>query len=114
MALGLLSLAVLSACGASAGDAEKAITDQSNERLAEPQCKKFDFDPASYETAFLCSAVQPGGRRIKLMVMYGEKGHDPFILEWPCVSAGTRWRAIRKHPALRCGRPLRGGPSQAR
>src|SRR5512146_1336529 len=103
VALALISLALLSACGASAGDAEQAIVDQSHERLTEPECDEFDFDSASGEKSFLCSAAQPGGRRIKLMVMFGEKGRDPFILEWPCVSAGIRWKAIRGHPALQCG-----------
>jgi hypothetical protein len=99
---------MLSACGVSDGDAEQAITAQSHERLTEPECEDFDFDSASHETTYLCSAAQPGGRRIKLMVMFGEKGRDPFIIEWPCVAAETRWRAIRRHPSLHCGKPLRG------
>jgi hypothetical protein len=111
VALALLSLTMLSACGVSAGDAEQEIIDQSHEHLTEPECNEFDLDSASREKAFLCSAAQSGGRHIKLMVMFGEEGRDPFILEWPCVSAGTRWRAIREHPALRCGKPLRGKSS---
>jgi hypothetical protein len=100
----LLSLGMLSACGTSAGDAEQAITDQSHERLTEPECEEFDRDMA--EKSFECSAANPGGRRIKVMVFFGEEGDETLILEWPCVSAGTRWKAIRRHPALRCGRPL--------
>jgi hypothetical protein len=99
---------MLSACGVSdSSDAEQAITTQSHERLMEPECEKFDFDSASHETTFLCSAAQPGGRRIKLMVSFGEGGRDPLILEWPCVSAALVWKEIRRNPALRCGKPLR-------
>lgn len=101
----LLSLGMLSACGVSAGDAEQAITDQSHERLTEPKCEEFDRDMG--EKSFECSAANPEGRRIKVMVFFfGEEGDETSVLEWPCVSAGTRWKAIRKHPELRCGRPL--------
>lgn len=100
-----LSLGMLSACGTSASDAEQAITDQSHERLAEPDCEEFDRDMA--EKSFECSAANPAGRRIKVMVFFfGEDGGETAVIEWPCVSAGTRWKAIRKHPALRCGRSL--------
>jgi hypothetical protein len=105
--LALLSLAMLSACGVSAGNAEQAITDQSHGRLTEPECE--EFDRGLGEKTFDCSAAQPGGRRIKLLVTLPEPGseiHETLILEWPCLSAGTRWQAVRKHPALRCGKPL--------
>lgn len=102
----LLSLGVLSACGTSVGDAEQAITDQSHGRLMEPECEEFDRDMD--EKSFECSAANPGGRRIKVMVDFDEEADEALILEWPCVSAGTRWKAIREHPALRCGRPLLG------
>jgi hypothetical protein len=105
-ALALGSWAVLSACAASAGDGEQAIVDQSHGRLTEPECEEFDTDTASLEKSFECSAAQPGGRRIKLMVFFAEKGRDLLVLEWRCISAGTRWKAIRRHPALRCGKPL--------
>ena len=109
MALALLSLTVLSACGVSTGDAEQAITDQSHERLTEPECEEFDRDLG--EKTFECSAAQPGGRRIKLMVTLPLKEsemRETLVLEWPCLSAGTRWKALRRYPALRCGKPLRG------
>jgi hypothetical protein len=101
----LFALTMLSACGTSAGDAEQAITDRSHERLTEPECEEFDRDMG--EKSFECSAANPGGRRIKVMVSFGdEEGGETLILEWPCVSAGTRWKALREHAALRCGRPL--------
>jgi hypothetical protein len=100
---------MLSACGTSAGDAEQAITDQSHERLTEPACQEFDRDMA--EKSFECSAANRGGRRIKIMVFFGGERDEALILEWPCVSAGTRWRAIQSHPAMRCGKRLPGSPS---
>jgi hypothetical protein len=104
--LAFLSLATLSACGVAAGDAEQAITDHSHGRLSEPECDEFDTD--FEETSFECSAARPGGHRIKLTVDFSGKGGDPLILEWPCLSAGMRWKATQK-PALRCGRPLPQG-----
>jgi hypothetical protein len=111
IALALVSLTVLSACGVSADDAEQAITDQSHERLTEPECEEVDRD--FEEETFVCSAAQPDGRRIKLQVWVNEKRDEPEIsvIEWPCLSAETPWRPIRRNPALRCGRPLSGASS---
>jgi hypothetical protein len=100
-----LSLALLTACGVSAEDAERAITDQSNGDLTEPECDKFDTDFG--ERTFECSAAERDGRRIKLMVSFMEKSESPLIVEWPCLSADARWKAISKHPALRCGEPVK-------
>jgi hypothetical protein len=101
----LLSLGMFSACGASTGDAEQAIIDKSHERLTEPKCEEFDRDMG--EKSFECSAGNSEGRRIKVMVFFfGEEGSETSVIEWPCVSAETRWKAIRRHPELRCGRPL--------
>lgn len=101
----LFSLGMLSACGTSAGDAEQAIVDRSDERLTEPNCEEFDRDLD--EKSFECSAANPGGRRIKVMVFFsGEEGDGTLVLEWACVSAGTPWKAIRRHPELRCGKQL--------
>ena len=106
LALALLALATLSGCGGSTGDPGQVIVDQSHGRLTEPECHELDFDYASGERTYLCSAAQPHGRRIKPMVMLGEHVRAPLVLEWPCVSARIPWKAIRRRPELHRGKPL--------
>jgi hypothetical protein len=102
----------LSACGhsgVSTSDAEQAISDHAHGRLTDPECEDaLGQQSESGERSFECSAVQPRRRRIKLMVYFSNKGAEPLIEEWPCLPGGTRWKALQKHPALRCGRLLPG------
>jgi hypothetical protein len=107
LVLALICTLLLSACGSSrsTGDAEESISDQSHQGLSDPEC-----NDAAGEPTFQCSAAEPNGGRIKVLVTFPgpseESGKAPMILVWPCVPAKTSWKAIRQHPALRCGKPL--------
>ncbi|HET6998467.1 MAG TPA: hypothetical protein VFI03_07735 [Solirubrobacterales bacterium] len=97
----LASALIFAACGTSDNEVEHAIADLPSKQLTEPECDEFDRDLD--EEAYECSAAQGRGGRIKLMV-YLKSGDVHLIIAWPCVSADLPWRALRRDPALRCGK----------
>jgi hypothetical protein len=102
LAAGLLTaMIVLSGCGGtSSSGAEQAISQHSSSRLTDPQCAEVGRD--GKELTYHCTAAQPEGRRIKLLVdLISDAPDDGMILAWPCVSAEEPWRAIRQRHCAR-------------